>query len=123
MATLEVSNIIKTHKSALDSHVVATKFTYPNPKFIENERLGFSNFGVPRHIHLYEENSDYFFFPRGLVKEVSSLNPILRVVDQTVTNLAQFNSSKIILKPYQQPAFQEMLRRNQGILEAPPGSG
>jgi len=123
MATLEVSNILRIHKSALDPRAFRTKFAYPNPKFVENERLGFSNFGVPRQIHLYKDNGDNVFFPRGLVKEVFSLNTGLQILDHTVLNPVQFNPSKIILKEYQQPTFEEMLRRNQGILEAPPGSG
>jgi len=123
MATLEVSNIIKTHKSAVDSRAIATKFTYPNPKFIENERLGFSNFGVPRTISLFKKNADNIFFPRGLLKEVFSLNPRLEIIDHTITNPTRFNPSRIILKPHQIPALDELLKRNQGILEAPPASG
>ena len=104
MALLELAQVLRADKSAFNPHTVATKFTYPNPKFAENQRLGFSNFGVPRHINLYNENGDYFFFPRGLVKEVFSLGTGLEIVDSTVMNTVQFNSSKIILKDYQVPA-------------------
>ena len=123
MATLEVAHILKADKSAFNQHQVHTKFTYPNPKFAENERLGFSNFGVPRTISLFKENGNHIFFPRGLLKEVFNLNRGLEINDQTVLSPAQFKPSRIILKEYQIPAVEQMLQRNQGILVAPPGSG
>ena len=100
MAILSVSNILKISKSELVSHAFETKFTYPNPKFIENERLGFSNFGVPRQISLFKENGDNIFFPRGLIKDVFSLNTDFQVDDHTVTNPVELKPSKIILKFY-----------------------
>lgn len=123
MATLQVSNVVRVGKDALDRHTVATKFTYPNPKYAENIRLGFSNFGVHPQIQLFNENSDFFIFPRGLVGEIRKLDPALQLQDQTVTNPVQFNPSKIVLKGFQLPAVELMLKRNQGIYVSPPGSG
>jgi superfamily II DNA or RNA helicase len=123
MATLELAHVLKIDKCALNPHVVAEKFSYPNPRWAENERLGFSNFGVPRHINLWAENRDSLIFPRGLVRDVFSLNPALQIKDQTITKPVQFKPSKIILKDYQIAAVDQMLQKNQGLLVAPPGSG
>jgi superfamily II DNA or RNA helicase len=123
MATLQVSNVVRVGKDALDHHTVVTKFTYPNPKYTENIRLGFSNFGVQPQIRLFNESSEFFIFPRGLVGEIRKLDPALKLQDQTVTNPVQFNPSKIVLKDFQLPAVERMLKRNQGIYVSPPGSG
>jgi superfamily II DNA or RNA helicase len=123
MAALSLSNVVRVEKGALDPLEIAARFTCPNPKFLENERLGFSNFGVPKHIRLYHEKGEFIFFPRGLVRDLFTLNQSLNVVDHTATNPARFAPSRIVLKPYQEPAVSALLRRNQGVLVAPPGSG
>jgi len=99
------------------------KFTYPNPKYFQNERLGFSNYGVERDICLAELNSDSLRLPRGLVSEVLNLYPGAVIEDQTVLQPAGFGPSRIILKDYQQDALTCLLEKNQGVLVAPPGSG
>ena len=99
MRTLTLSNNISVLKQDLDLNEVRFKFTYPNPKFFENARLGYSNFGVPRHIPLFIENGENVYFPRGLVADVFDLNPDFEFKDETVTNPVQFNPSRILLKP------------------------
>jgi len=47
-AILTVSNLLTVAKENLDLDQVRSKFTRPNPRFFENARLGFSNFGVSR---------------------------------------------------------------------------
>ena len=70
---VRLSNIMEIRKDEnpdLDSHRLKTRFTYPNPKWAENERLGFSNFGVPGEICLVQEQEDRFTLPRGLVHHI-----------------------------------------------------
>lgn len=119
MAILRISNQLKLDKGLVD----LTHFIRSNPKYEENERLGFSNISTPRHIHLYTENGKAVYFPRGLVKELFSLVPNLSVEDRTITAPAHFPESNILLKDFQKPAVKEMLDRNQGILVGPCGSG
>ncbi len=123
MSTLKVSNVISVEKADLDLDQVRSKFTHPNPRFFENARLGFSNFGVSRDIPLFNENGAKVYFPRGLVREVASLRSDFEFQDETVANPVHFKPSQIILKAYQRPALETMITKNQGVLEAPPGSG
>jgi superfamily II DNA or RNA helicase len=123
MSTLRILNVISINKEDLDLNEVRSKFTHPNPRFFENARLGFSNFGVSRDIPLFNENGNLVYFPRGLVREVASLKPNFEFQDETVTNPVHFKPSQIILKSYQMPALEAMLNKNQGVIEAPPGSG
>lgn len=123
MSIIEITNILRVSKAAFNPHLVATKFTYANPKHAENRRLGFSNWGVPETIKLYAEVGDDYIFPRGLVRELRNLNPALQIRDETVSKPVSFNPSSIILKDFQVPAVEAMLKKNQGIYVAPPGSG
>jgi superfamily II DNA or RNA helicase len=107
-----------------DVDFVMERFTYPNPKFYENQRLGFSNFTTPQTISLLEDTgNDYLTLPRGLVKELFLYNPSIELLDKTFSNPIKLNPSKIILKDYQREPVNQMLKRNQGIIIAPPGSG
>jgi superfamily II DNA or RNA helicase len=119
MAEFTITNIIKINQWPEGFERI---FTHSNPKFYENERLGFSNFSVPREIELFRKNGKSVSFPRGLVKEVAGLGSF-EFKDQTVTNPIDFPPSKILLKDYQIPAVEQMLKKNQGLLVAPPGSG
>ena len=123
MSTLKVSNVISVEKADLDLDKVRSKFSHPNPRFFENARLGFSNFGVSRDIPLFNENGKLVYFPRGLVREVAALRSDFEFQDETATNSVNFKPSQIILKFYQRPALEAMINKNQGVLEAPPGSG
>ena len=122
MRTLTLSNKISILKQDVDLNEVRFKFTYPNPKFFQNTRLGFSNFGVPRDIPLFSETGEKICFPRGLVVGVFDLQADFEFNDETITNPVQFKRSKIILKPYQKPALEALLKCHQGLLCAPPAA-
>jgi len=97
--------------------------TYTNPKFYQNERLGFSTYGVPRDICLAELQQDSLTLPRGLTSEILRVYPGAGVIDRTVVNPISFKPSRIILKDYQQDVLTSLLKKNQGVLVSPPGSG
>jgi superfamily II DNA or RNA helicase len=100
-----------------------TRFTYPNPKHAQNERLGFSNYGVPRDICLGELTCDSLTFPRGLVSEILNTYPGVEIIEETCVNPIAFNPSRIIPRDYQRDALTSLLRKNQGVFVSPPGSG
>ena len=122
--TIEISNILKLNKQDSNVDSVIKQFTYPNPRFYENLRLGFSNFGTPRNICLAgDTGNDHLILPRGLIKELFLKIPDMEIVDKTVTNSVHYSPSNIILRDYQQEPVKQMLKRNQGIIVSPPGSG
>lgn len=98
-------------------------FSYPNPQYYRNERLGFSNYGIPRDLCLAGIDADCLKLPRGLVSKVLKMYPEMVIVDETIVNPTRFNPSQIILKDYQQDALISFLQKNQGVLVSPPGSG
>lgn len=97
--------------------------THPNPKYFENQRLGFSVFGIPRDICLAELYDDRLTLPRGTVADILKSYPNAEIIDKTIVNPASFSQSKIILNDFQQAALDSLLQKNQGILVSPPGSG
>ena len=123
---IRISNVITLDKKNLDLGTVAAirlRFSYDNPKFLENQRLGFSNYSTNQTIDLYRENGAGITFPRGLIKDLFQIIPNIRVEDQTTTNPVKFPESRVELRPYQEKAVAAMMERNQGILVMPPGAG
>jgi superfamily II DNA or RNA helicase len=99
------------------------RWTFPNPKFYENVRLGFSNFGTPESLCLAELDDQTLFLPRGAAADILSLCPRAEVVDETVTAPSGFEPASFILRDYQNDALESLTKKNQGVLQAPPGSG
>ena len=123
---ITISNCITLDKTNLDPGKVAgirLKFSFDNPKFLENQRLGFSNYSTNRTIDLYQENGAGITFPRGLIGDLFQAVPNIKVDDQTATNPVEFPKSNIELREYQARAVAEMMEKNQGILVMPPGAG
>jgi superfamily II DNA or RNA helicase len=123
---IRISNVITLDKTNLDPGTLGNirlRFSYDNPKYLENQRLGFSNYSTNRTIDLYQENGAGITFPRGLVKGLFQIIPNIKVDDQTVTNPVDLPDSQIQLRPYQEKAVAAMTEKNQGVLVMPPGAG
>ena len=102
---------------------LAAQFTYSNPQYYKNERLGLNNYGVPQYICLAEIRLDYLTLPCGCISEILRMYPNAEVMDKTVVNHVSLKPSRTIMKDYQRDALTSLLMKNQGILVSPPGSG
>ena len=123
---IRLSNIASLEKANLDQgtlNQIKFQFSYENPKFVENQRLGFSNFQTPRTIDMYEDEKDVIRFPRGLIGKLFEIIPNLEIEDNTAINPVKFPESKIILKQHQAEAVSALMSKNQGPLDAPVASG
>lgn len=124
--SLRISNCLTLDKTNLDPGILSQikfQFSYENPKYLENQRLGFSNYSTNPVINTYHENGAGITFPRGLIKDLFQIIPNLSIEDQTATNPVDLPVSEIQLRPYQQKAVAAMMSKNQGVAVAPPGSG
>jgi superfamily II DNA or RNA helicase len=101
---------------------ISERFTYENPVYIKNKRLGKRNFGVPRFIELLSESPDSYHLPRGCIGQLSELLDISGT-DKSTQNHVEYPAPSLTLRDYQQTALNAMLASNQGILVAPCGSG
>lgn len=96
------------------------KLTIPNPVYANNERLGFSNRGVPQTLKLYEE--DEF----GVLK-IPRNAPVVfkehKIIDERSKGHPIKVKSCIKLKPDQKPAVEAVMMNGDGILQAGTGKG
>jgi superfamily II DNA or RNA helicase len=125
MINVAVSNdliIAKNQLSKDTTDLIREKFTYANPVFFKNARLGFKNWGVSPTITVLRDTGDCYHLPRGCLCELSALIPIA-IEDLTVESPADFPTPFLKLREYQQIALQALLSSNQGLLVSPCGSG
>lgn len=82
-------------------------FTYKNPKFLENEKWGYSNHATPKFLYSYEIKDDFIYIARGgLEKLENHLNKFkikLNLIDRTfVGPHIEFNQSNTTLRKEQE---------------------
>jgi len=98
-----------------------------NPEFHKRQKLRLSVYGTPRFVRCYEEDLTHLHLPRGV------LGPLESVVGEAGSRLdveeARALPGRVALRlgeslsPAQDAAVREILRHDEGVLVAPPGSG
>ena len=101
--------------------------TLPNPVYLDNEKQGRWNKGVPRFLEFFHETDEGLEIPRGYMRqlittlkqtgldfEIEDLRRRLPEVD------FHFSGD---LKPYQDKACADILKKHFAVLTAPTGSG
>lgn len=104
------------------------KLKFPNPKWIENHRMGRWNRGIPKELRFYDNiREGGLWIPRGYIRQLISLcrhNRVnYRINDQRRSLPPVDFSFKGQLKPFQQEAANRMLAKEFGTLSSPTGSG
>lgn len=103
-------------------------FTFPNPKWMENQRMGRWNRGTPKMLKFYDNvRGGGLWIPRGYTRQLLLLcrrqGIAYEVDDQRRTlNPVAFRFGGR-LKPFQQTAVDAMISKDFGTLSAPTGSG
>jgi superfamily II DNA or RNA helicase len=100
----------------------------PNPKWIDNQRMGRWNRGTPKVLKYYHKTAKGgLVLPRGFIRQLMLLARGLGEeiqLDDRRRRLAEcrfdFNGE---LKPFQEEAVDSMTRKDFGTLSAPTGSG
>jgi len=104
------------------------KLTIPNPKWIENHRMGRWNRGTPRYLKFYDQGSaGRLYIPRGYMRQLVSMcnrhGEPYRFEDLR-RNLPEVSFKfRGQLKPFQKKAVDVMLKKEFGTLSAATGSG
>lgn len=94
-------------------------FTYKNPKFLENEKWGRSNFNTPKFLKSYEVHDGNMHISRGcldnLISHVKQFNVDVVTIDRTlVSETIYFNQSNTILRDDQNKFAKELLQHTYG---------
>jgi superfamily II DNA or RNA helicase len=104
------------------------KLKFPNPKYIENARMGRWNRGVKKELRFYNRlRGNKLSIPRGyirqLIKTCRKLNIDYTLEDNRRSLPPVDIKFKGRLRPFQQLAVERMLPREFGTLNSPTGSG
>lgn len=102
--------------------------SYPNNKFLENAKYGYSNYNVPSNIYTHSIKGDRFNVFRGeldnLINYLDKFNIKVTLIDKTtVSEEIDFNQSNTILRPDQSTFLDHLIRFNNGIGLAPTSAG
>jgi len=120
---LRLSNIpVEIRANLMDT------LTFPNPKWLENERMGRWNRSTPKRLRFYDKTrGGGLWIPRGYMRQLLLLcrrrGVTVKIDDRRrVLPPVDFKFSGQ-LKPFQNKAATVMLSRYFGTLNAPTGSG
>ncbi|MBF0227173.1 MAG: DEAD/DEAH box helicase [Desulfobacterales bacterium] len=104
---------------------IIQKLTLINPKYEENEKLGYSNWNTPQYLKFYDEGIDKLTMPRGCIDIIAYLlrsNSAEFIDNRRVFSAENFKFNGN-LKEFQQKAVKNMLAKDFGVLCAPTGAG
>jgi len=103
------------------------KLTIPNPKFLENQKMGRWNGKTPPTLKFWKDTPRGLVIPRGFCRQLIFMcrkhDVSHRMVDHRgIPPSVDFTFSGT-LKPFQKEAVASMIERDFGTLSAPTGSG
>ncbi|MGD9331628.1 MAG: DEAD/DEAH box helicase [Desulfobacterales bacterium] len=126
---MKLSNVLRIQSppAALTKWLIPT-LTIPNPKWLENERMGRWNRKTPRELKFYRKvRGGGIHIPRGftgnLLRQCRRMGIAYDLVDQRrmmPETEMEFHGQ---LKPFQDDAVARMTTKDFGTLSAPTGSG
>lgn len=104
------------------------KLEFPNPKWLENDRMGRWNRGTPRMLTFYDKvGADGLWIPRGCLRQVLLMCRRMGLdyrLDDRRRSLPPVDFDfRGELRAFQEAAVEQMLARDFGTLSAPTGSG
>jgi len=105
-----------------------SKLSFINPKWVENDRMGYWNGNTARMLKSYRViDNGKITLPRGFIRQLISLcrqyNVNYEITDNRRVLPEVSFPFRAELRPYQEDAVTAMLRRDFGVLSSPPGSG
>ena len=104
------------------------KLSFPNPKWLENQRMGRWNRGTPKELKFCDKARDGgAWIPRGYLRQLILMCRRDGVAYELADRRSALADQKFnftgALKPFQKRAVSKMLQRDFGTLSAPTGSG
>jgi len=120
--TITIPDISESLKKLLSG-----RLTIQNPKWIENNRQGRWNKGVPKMLEFFSDNSEGYEVPRGymrqLINECHHNDIAFTIDDRRHAPGEKSFSFGGELKPFQKVACDDVLKKHFGVLTAPTGAG
>lgn len=102
---------------------VEKELVIPNPDYLRNERLGYSNYKTSRYLVFYEINGNELILPFGCLSDLFRMYSLEIFENRIVLGECITYKSKIELFDYQKNVCKRALERKNGIIVMPAGSG
>ena len=105
-------------------HYCENELVLDNPDFYKRNRMGKYTGNIPSKIYLYEKMGGEVWLPFGCLQDVWEMHPVKDDYLYEISPIEPLKyESDINLYPYQEEAVQAALRRKNGVLVMPCGSG
>lgn len=115
---IRIQNPDKKVKEYVEENLVI-----PNPDYIKNQRLGFSNYKTAKYLVFYEMDGDELILPFGCLSDLFQMYPKEIFENRIVLGNKLTYKSNIKLFDYQQDACIKAFQKKNGIIIMPAGSG
>jgi superfamily II DNA or RNA helicase len=106
---------------------VKERLTFPNPKWIENDKRGYWNGKTPKQLKFFEQTDNGLIIPRGFIRhllDMAKAQGIQYHLEDRRRTLPEVDFTfKGKLRPFQEIAVKDILAHDFGTLSAPTGSG
>ena len=130
---LLIDNEIRvSHMEKEEKREIMDWLTIDNPKYMQNERLGFSNYNVPRRLYFYKEDGPDLIVPTGLLNRLLNAFDVEYMDKRELGKKLEFGSN-IKLYDYQEQVVTHCVDKSiyenvacdymSGIIVMPAGSG
>jgi superfamily II DNA or RNA helicase len=126
---IHITNVLRLEGVPQELRQALTeKLEFPNPKWLENERMGRWNRGTPQVLKFYHKaGADALCIPRGYLRQLILLCRRMAIGHsiedrRRMLSPVDFNFYGE-LRPFQEAAVDQMLARDFGTLSSPTGSG
>lgn len=100
--------------------LIIESVTYDNPKFIQNDKFGFSNYNTPQYIENYLIDEEWLHLPRGTFDAVLNIlnraNITFELIDKRLKcPKTEYKWSKVKLRKEQQNFIDDLVKAENGL--------
>ncbi len=128
--TIDLANDIKLNRSGIPLNLInflKEELNFPNTEFLVKKKLGKNTWGIERYFRFVEEKNNKVIVPRGMIGKLlrfcSEQNIIHEFRDRRSKHSTISFSAIIQLRTYQNEAAEAAMKKDFGVIVAPPGSG
>ena len=105
------------------THKICSLLQWPNPDYAKKQEMGYSTWNTPKNIVLWQKKGNELIIPFGMLQYLWQSGIQVAPVAHLMAPQSVFTGEVEGLYPYQQKALEEAIKRKNGVLVAPCGSG
>jgi superfamily II DNA or RNA helicase len=128
--TISLSNRLQLNRSAMPLSLInflKEELNFTNTAFLIKKKIGKSTFGTERYFRLIEETEKEVVIPKGfagrLLRFCRNTGINFSFEDQREKKASIHFDFQTELRDYQAPALEAAVKKDMGVIVAPPGSG